>query len=162
MRRRFAAEIWRAVKYLLITGAVSVAFAQLYRVLITQVLAADTVHVGLGLSVLSYVSLFFSTSITTLLNRYFTFRATEKWYIALPLMLVAAFGWNWLTSLAMMLAARTVSANIVSQASTLLSVLWIVTAYLLQCCAIYCHTADANRWYARLHPTDAQGEDTDE
>lgn len=161
MNRSFATETWRAVKFLLISSAVSLLMALVYRAAMHALLAANLSQPGLWLSVLSYAYTFFNVSISTLLNRYFTFRATEKWYIALPLMLAAAFGWNLLTGTALTLMASRADDTIISQISTLLSILWIAAAYLLQRCAIYCHTTDTNKWYTRFHMGDEQQGDDD-
>lgn len=161
MNRSFATETWRTVKFLLISGAVSLLTALVYRAAVNGLVASAGGQIGLVLSVLSYAYTFLNVSISTLLNRYFTFRATEKWYIALPLMLAAAFGWNLLTDAALTLMASRTSDTIISQISTLLSILWIAAAYLLQRCAIYCHTTDTNGWYARFHMGDEQQGDDD-
>lgn len=171
MNHRLATETWRAVKYLLICTAVSLLLAQLNRAAINAVLAAEGIQIGLVLSVLSYAYTFLNTGICTLLNRYFTFRATEKWYIALPLMLLVNFGWNWLGGAVITLTGLSISMtpDLVAQQSMWRGILWVVASYLLQRCVIYVHTTDTNGWYARMsdqHGMDADenesGDDTDE
>lgn len=158
MNRSFATEVWRAVKYLLITGAVNAAFALVSGAATTQILSADTAQAGQWLSVLSYAYTVFAVSIATLLNRCFTFRATEKWYIALPIMLLAKLAWNLLTGLMLIQVARS-GTEVVSMTSELLGLLWILAAYPLQRCVIYCHTTDTNGWYARFRLGDDEREE---
>lgn len=157
MKRSFATETWRAVKYLLITGAVNIVFALVSGAATTQILAADTAQAGQRLSVLSYACTVFAVSIATLLNRYFTFRATEKWYIALPVMLLAKLAWNLLTGMMVIQSAHS-GTEAVSMTSNLLGLLWLAAAYPLQRCVIYCHTTDTNGWYARFRLGDDEQE----
>lgn len=131
MKRSLAAETWRAVKYLLITGAVNIVFALASGVATTQILSADTAQAGQWLSALSYACTVCSVSIATLLNRYFTFRATEKWFIALPIMLLAKLAWNLLTGMMLIQAAGS-GTEVVSMTSDLLGLMWLVAAYPLQ------------------------------
>lgn len=171
MNRRFATETWRAVKYLLICTVVSLLLTQLNLAATNAVLAAEGIQIGLALSVLSYAYTILNTGICTLLNRYFTFRATEKWYIALPLMLLVNFGWNWLGGAVttLMGLSSSMTPTLALQRSMWMGLLWMVASYLLQRCAIYSHTTDTNAWYARMSKrhgmyTDENesGDDTDE
>lgn len=157
MKRSLAAETWRAVKYLLITGAVNIVFALASGVATTQILSADTAQAGQWLSALSYACTVCSVSIATLLNRYFTFRATEKWYIALPIMLLAKLAWNLLTGMMLIQAAGS-GTEVVSMTSDLLGLMWLVAAYPLQRCVIYCHTTDTNGWCVRFRMADGKQE----
>ncbi|MBR2717879.1 MAG: hypothetical protein IKB78_01095 [Clostridia bacterium] len=68
----------------------------IYRALLNSGLSA-----GVAAAVHSNGQLLLSTTLLTLLHRQFTFRATEKWFIALPIMLIADFGWQFLSSLAL-------------------------------------------------------------
>lgn len=161
MHRRIATEIWRAVKYLLICGAVALPIAQVYRAAVNSLTATAGGQIGLTLTVLSCAYDILNVCINTPLNCYFTFRARKRWYVALPVMLVALLGWKWLTGMLLMqVAERGMTAY--KQASTWLGVLWLAVSYLLQRCAVYGRMVDNNRWYTRLHPTNEQGEDTDE
>lgn len=157
MKRSLAAETWRAVKYLLITGAVNIVFALASGVATTQILSADTAQAGQWLSALSYACTVCSVSIATLLNRYFTFRATEKWYIALPIMLLAKLAWNLLTGMMLIQAAGS-GTEVVSMTSDLLGLMWLVAAYPLQRCVIYCHATDTNGWCSRFRMADGKQE----
>lgn len=158
---KFRTELWRIVKFLLITAAVNLLLMFLmlgiYRALLNSGVSA-----GVAAAVHSYGQLLLSTTLLTLLHRQFTFRATEKWFIALPIMLIAAFGWQFLSSLALsiMTAAESISPTQDDFAAlvNLRSGLWIVLSYLLQRCVIYCHTTDTNGWYRRLHPTNDEKE----
>lgn len=122
----------------------------IYRALLNSGLSA-----GVAAAVHSNGQLLLSTTLLTLLHRQFTFRATEKWFIALPIMLIADFGWQFLSSLALsiMTAAESNSPTQDDFAAlgNLRSGLWIVLSYLLQRCVIYCHTTDQNGWYRRFH-----------
>ena len=96
------------------------------------------------------------TTLLTLLHRYFTFRATEKWFIALPIMLLAAVVWQFVQAL-MLASFSKLGVNAVTALVTLLPFIWPVLSYLLQRCVIYCHTTDTNGWYRRFHPTNDEG-----
>ena len=153
---KFRVELWRIIKFILITGAVNLVFS-LINAGITNTLVASRIRsVGQTLSVLSYAYTILTAIIATLLHRYFTFRATEKWYIAVPVMVIAAFGWNWLSAL-----PRAASANLgmdaVLNMTTILGAAWFAVSYLLQRCVIYAHTIDTNSWYRRFHPTNEEG-----
>lgn len=152
---KFRIELWRIVKFLLITFAVNLVFS-IISGSITNALAASP-SAGETLSMLSYGYIFFNTLALTLLHRYFTFRATEKWYIAVPLMLAAAFAWDWLETLPLSAAASYMGASGFIAMIYFLSCLWMLASYLLQRCVIYCHTTDQNGWYRRFHPTDEEG-----
>lgn len=145
-------ELWRIAKFLLITAAVNVPLTILYGAITNALVAHHSASTGTLLSVLSHAHMLVSTLLLTVIHRYFTFRATEKWYIAQPFMMVAAFAWQLLKTFPMNLAGR-YGAEAVVPMSYLLSAMWLVLQYLLQRCVIYCHTTDTNGWYARFHPT---------
>lgn len=149
---KFRVELWRIVKFLLITAAVNLVFSLVNMGVTNALVASRSASAGTWLSVLSYAHTILTAIIAALLNRYFTFRATEKWYIAVPVMVIAALGWNWLAAL-----PRAASAKLGMDAAlnmiSLLGMAWYVVSYLLQRCVIYCHTTDQNGWYRRFHPT---------
>ena len=154
--KKFFDELWRIVKFILITGLVNLVFTIANNVITNGLVASRSISVGQMLSMLSYAYTILTAIIATLLNRYFTFRATEKWYIAVPVMVIAALGWNLLTSL-----PRAASAQLGMNASlnmiSILGAAWFVVSYLLQRCVIYSHTIDTNGWYRRFHPTNDEG-----
>ena len=145
-------ELWRIVKFLLITFAVNLVFSLLNAGATQFLLANRSDSTGMWLSAISWGFTLGTTLVATLLHRYFTFRATEPWYIAVPIMLLAAVVWQLLRTLPQAAAAQlgmTAALNM----STLLGMVWFAVSYLLQRCVIYCHTTDTNGWYARFHPT---------
>ena len=153
---KFCDELWRIVKFILITGLVNLVFTIANNVITNGLVASRSISVGQMLSMLSYAHTILTAIIAALLNRYFTFRATEKWYIAVPVMVIAALGWNWLTALPRMATSKLGMDAIMSMIS-LLGIAWYVVSYLLQRCVIYCHTIDTNGWYRRFHPTNEEG-----
>ena len=155
---KFRTELWRIVKFLLITAIINLPLTILYGVVTNALVANHSASTGVLLSVQYYAHLLISTLLMALAHRYFTFRATEPWYIAVPLMLVAAIGWQLLKTYPMAIAARQSQAAVTSM-SNLLAVVWLILQYLLQRCVIYCHTTDTNGWYRRFHPdTNDEGE----
>ena len=149
---KFRTEAWRVGKFILITGAVNLTFALLYSAATNALAASGISAAGEMLTALSYAYTILTTMIATLLNRYFTFRATEKWYIAVAVMAIAAMGWNWLAALPLAASAN-LGMNAALSMSSILGMLWFVVSYLLQRCVIYCHTVDTNGWFRRFHPT---------
>lgn len=155
---KFRTELWRIVKFLLITAIVNLPLTILYGAITNALVANHSASTGVLLSVQYYAHLLISTLLLTLVHRYFTFRATEPWYIAVPIMLVAVIVWQLLKTYPMAITARQ-SQEAVTFMSNLLVVIWLPLQYLLQRCVIYCHTIDTNGWYARFHPTnDEKGE----
>ena len=155
---KFRVEIWRIAKFLLITAIVNLPLTILYGEITNALVANHSASTGVLLSVQYYAHLLISTLLLTLVHRYFTFRATEPWYIAVPIMLVAVIGWQLLKTYPMAIAARQ-SQEAVASMSNLLAVIWLLLQYLLQRCVIYSHTTDTNGWYRRFHPTnDEKGE----
>ena len=148
---KFRVEIWRIVKFLLITAIINLPLTLLYGVVTNALVANHSASTGVLLSVQFYAHLLISTLLMTLVHRYFTFRATEEWYIAVPFMLLAAIGWQLLKTYPMTVASKQ-SQEVVTSMSNLLSVMWLLLQYLLQRCVIYCHTTDQNGWYRRFHP----------
>jgi len=149
---KFRVELWRIVKFLLITCAVNLVFTIVNNAITNVLVANRSGSIGEMLSLVSYAHTILTAIIAALLNRYFTFRATEKWYIAVPIMVIAALGWNWLSALpraASVKLGMDAALNMIS----LLGMAWYVVSYLLQRCVIYCHTTDQNGWYRRFHPT---------
>lgn len=153
---KFRVELWRIVKFLLITAIINLPLTILYGVVTNALVASHSASTGVLLSVQYYAHLLISTLLMTLVHRYFTFRATEPWYIAVPIMLVAVIGWQLLKTYPMAIAARQ-SQEAVTSMSNLLAVIWLLLQYLLQRCVIYCHTTDINGWYRRFHPTNEEG-----
>ena len=152
---KFRVELWRIVKFLLITAIVNLPLTILYGTITNALVANHSASTGVLLSVQYYAHLLISTLLLTLVHRYFTFRATEPWYIAVPIMLVAVIGWQLLKAYPMVIAARQ-SQEAVTSMSNLLSIIWLLLQYLLQRCVIYCHTTDQNGWYRRFHPTNEE------
>lgn len=153
---KFRVELWRIVKFLLITAIVNLPLTILYGTITNALVANHSASTGVLLSVQYYAHLLFSTLLLTLVHRYFTFRATEPWYIAVPIMLVAVIGWQLLKAYPLVIASRQ-SQEAVTSMSNLLSIIWLLLQYLLQRCVIYCHTVDTNGWYRRFHPTNEEG-----
>ena len=153
---KFRVELWRIAKFLLITAIVNLPLTILYGAITNTLVANHSASTGVLLSVQYYAHLLISTLLLTLVHRYFTFRATEPWYIALPVMVIAVIGWHLLKTYPMAIAARQ-SQEAVASMSNLLAVIWLPLQYLLQRCVIYCHTIDTNGWYTRMHPTNEEG-----
>ena len=153
---KFRTEVWCVGKFILITGAVNLAVSFVTMAVTNALLANSSAYTGKLLSLSSYAYTILTAIITTLLNRYFTFRTTEKWYIAVPVMTIAALGWNWLSALPRAASAQ-LGINAAVNMISILGVAWFVVSYLLQRCVIYCHTIDTNGWYRRFHPTNEEG-----
>ena len=156
---RFRVELWRVIKFILITLAVNLPLMLINGAVVNVLAGSRMPGVGTWLTVVSYIHLFLSTGILTLLHRYFTFRATEKWFIALPIMLVAAFGWQFFSSLALSLLTvydAALAQDDFAAFVNLRNLLWPVLSYLLQRYVIYCHTTDTNRWYQKHHLTNEE------
>ncbi len=154
MKSTLRTEVWRIVKYILIGGLLNLAFTLSYSYMVSPaVLESDAP--GRLMTVWTYVQLLLSTTAACLIHRYFTFRASEKWYIALPLMLLFALGMRMLTSMVMALAGRLGTAAVIT-ASQVISPVATVLAYLFQRYVIYCHSTDEGGWYRRFHPTNEE------
>ena len=147
---KFHVEAWRIIKFILITMAVQVPFTMVNGYLVNALAAGGQPGIGDDLAVLIYGSSLLSTTLLTLLHRYFTFRATEKWFIALPIMLLAALAWQFAQSLMLAYVSK-LGVSAVTALSALLPFIWPVLSYLLQRCVIYCHTTDQNGRYRRFH-----------
>lgn len=154
---RFRIEAWRIIKYLLITAVVNVPLALLHGAVTNALVASQAASAGTLLTVQSYAHLLINTLLLTVLHRYFTFRATEPWFIAVPLMLLAALAWQLLKGFALTTAASS-GQEALRIMSNGLAVTWFVLQYLLQRCVIYCHTTDRNGWYRRFHPDTKENE----
>ena len=156
--KKFHDECWRIVKFLLVTFAVNIPLSLLYAKLTSVILA--TLYTGMWLSLASYAYNLLSAAVAALVNRYFTFRATEKWYVAVPLVILAAFLFDWLEDYALILLARfSNTIEVMMKASDISSLLWVVLSYLLQRCVIYRHNLDTNAWYNRFHPAYEEASD---
>lgn len=166
MMRKFCDELWRIAKFLVVSFVVGAPISYLYsRVPIELIASNSPFGAGLWLSLLNYVYLFLINVGQTLANRYFTFHATEKWYIAVPMMVGAQFLWSLLDSYSSMMLLNWLhgTPESIMAAAQIKSVLWVIVSYLLQRCVIYRHTLDTNGWYRRFHPTyDEEGENPDE
>ena len=149
---KFRVELWRIVKFLLITAAVNLPLTILHGAIINGLVAAGQPSIGSALAALNYANILLSTTLLTLLHRYFTFRATEKWFIALPIMLLAAIAWQFMQAYVLSVTAKQ-GVEAMTAVAALLPIIWPVLSYLLQRCVIYCHTTDQNGWYRRFHPT---------
>ena len=149
---KFRREMWRIAKFILITLAVQLPVTMINGYLVNALVAGNQPGIGDALAKLAYGNLLLSTTLLTLLHRYFTFRATEKWFIALPIMLLAAVVWQFVQAL-MLASFSKLGVNAVTALVTLLPFIWPVLSYLLQRCVIYCHTTDQNGWYRRFHTT---------
>ena len=146
----FRVELWRIVKFILITLAVQLPFTIINGHLVNALVAGGQSGIGDALAALTYGNALLSTALLTLLNRYFTFRATEKWFIALPIMLIAAVVWQFAQSL-MLASISKLGVNAITALAALLPFIWPALSYLLQRYVIYCHTTDQNGWYRRFH-----------
>ena len=149
---KFRVELWRIVKFLLITAAVNLPLTILHGAIINGLVAAGQPSIGSALAALNYANILLSTTLLTFLHRYFTFRATEKWFIALPIMLLAAIAWQFMQAYVLSVTAKQ-GVEAMTAVAALLPIIWPVLSYLLQRCVIYCHTTDQNGWYRRFHPT---------
>ena len=152
---KFRREMWRIAKFILITLAVQLPVTMINGYLVNALVAGNQPGIGDALAKLAYGNLLLSTTLLTLLHRYFTFRATEKWFIALPIMLLAAVVWQFVQAL-MLASFSKLGVNAVTALVTLLPFIWPVLSYLLQRCVLYCHTTDQNGWYRRFHPTNEE------
>ena len=148
---KFRVELWRIAKFILITLVVQLPFTIVNGYLVNALAASGQPGIGDRLAALTYANLLLSTMLLTLLHRYFTFRAAEKWFIALPIMLLAAVVWQFAQALMLTYASKQ-GVNAVTALSALLPFIWPVLSYLLQRYVIYCHTTDQNGWYRRFHP----------
>jgi len=148
---RFHVELWRIVKFLLINMAVDTILGLANGPILNAIMSSLNGSTGMWLSIHSYAHILLSATILTLVHRFFTFRATEKWYIALPIMLVFTLAWQWLSHFPMAFAARNGEESLIAM-SNLLGFAAMILQYLLQRCVIYCHTTDTNGWYRRFHP----------
>ncbi len=163
--RKFCDELWRIAKFLVISFLVGMPIIYLSSYVSRTLVASGSPYAGLWLSLENYVYLLLTNVGATLANRYFTFCATEKWYIAVPMMVGAQFLWNLLGSYSNMMLLNWLhgTPESIMAAAQIKSVLWVIVSYLLQRCVIYCHTLDTNGWYRRFHPTyDEEGENPDE
>lgn len=163
--KKFCDELWRIAKFLVVSFVVSMPIIYLDPYVHRTLIASGGPNVGVWLSRLSYVYLLLTNVGETLLNRTFTFRATEKWYIAVPMMVGAELLWSLLGSYSSMMLLNWLhgTQESIMAAARIESVLWVIVSYLLQRCVIYCHTLDTNGWYRRFHPTyDEEGENSDE
>ena len=149
---KFRVELWRIVKFLLITAAVNLPLTILHGAIINGLVAAGQPSIGSALAALNYANILFSTTLLTFLHRYFTFRATEKWFIALPIVVIAAICWQFVQAYVLSVTAKQ-GVEAMTAVAALLPIIWPVLSYLLQRCVIYCHTTDQNGWYRRFHPT---------
>ncbi len=156
MNNRFRTEGWRIAKYILISLACNIGFALLWQPLVNNVILSAN-QPGRLLPLFSYGQILLSTVVSCLLHRYFTFRASEKWYIALLMMLAFAFAMQCLTSFVMSIAARFGTEAVIT-ASYAAGSVEAFLAYLFQRYVIYCHSTDQGGWYRRFHPTNEEGE----
>ena len=153
----FRIELWRIVKFLLINMAVSVILGLASGPILNAIMSTLNGSTGLWLSIHSYAHILLSATILTLVHRYFTFRAPEPWYIALPIMLVFALAWQWLSHLPMVFAARTGTEALIA-IRNLLDYAAMSLQSLLQRCVSDGHTTDTNGWYRRFHLTNDEKE----
>ena len=152
MMKRFCDECWRFVKFLLMTFAVNIPLSLLYAKLISVIPVLATVHTGMWLYLPSCAYNLLSAALAALVNRYFTFRATEKWYVAVLTIMATPFLWSCLSNItAMMIVQMSLAAGVNVGAAYLENVLWLAVSYLLQRCVIYRHNLDTNAWYHRFH-----------
>lgn len=155
---RFHVELWRIVKFLLINMAVGAILGLANGPILNAIMSSPNSSTGMWLSIHSYAHILLSATILTLVHRFFTFRATEKWYIALPIMLVFTLAWQWLSHIPVAFAARNGEEALIAM-SNLLGYAAMILQYLLQRCVIYSHSTDTNGWYRRFHSdTNEKGE----
>ena len=81
---KFRVELWRIFKFILITLAVEAVFSPLNSMLVRTLMVNPDIPTGVWLAVFSWGFTIISTPVATLVHSYFTFRATVKWYIAVP------------------------------------------------------------------------------
>jgi len=143
---KFRVELWRVVSFLLITTASTLPFAAIYLFANDAVLQPQTYAYEFATG-----SLYFCAGLCmllqTLLHRRFTFRATEKWYIAAPVMVLLALLWTYMLFASDSVdpdCARLYSSSELCTFSCWMTLAWLPLSYLLQRCVIYCHTTDTN------------------
>ena len=143
---KFHVEAWRVIKFILITVAVYLP-TSVYFVHFALHAPSETC-----LSLLGYTYVILNALVLTIVHRYFTFRATTKWYIAIPIMMVTSLVWHVLLEFLLSIAVSSIA-----DLSNYLWAMWFFLQYLLQRCVIYCHTTDQNGWYRRFHPDTKEG-----
>lgn len=141
----FKTEGRRIVRYLLLTLAAQQLFERLSPSLTRAILFSGSPQTDLWMTLLVYCYPLVITAVCTLINRYFTFHASKKWYIAVLLMMLATVLWNILGNIIIMI--RSSSGEVISGAGYMEELLWLTVSYLLQRCVIYRHTLDTNNWY---------------
>ena len=135
-------ESRRIVRFLLLSIPVQYFIERLRPSLVRGILFSGSPQVDLWLTVLACVYPLVIAAVCTLVNRYYVFHSTKKWYIAVLLMVLATFLWNILRS------------TLIADAGSWADLLWLAVSYLLQRFVIYRHTLDTNNWYGHFHPTD--------
>lgn len=152
-RPAWQVELSRIAKYLMITLAVNLLLSMLWLPVYRWMTAEGGQTIRWASALYSYGHLISGTILLTLLHRAFTFRATEKWYIALPLMVASALVFRVLSSWVLVMveaaAGMQITAVVLTRMTTLNSYLWMACAYLLQRYVIYCHSTDDNWWYRK-------------
>ena len=157
---KFRTELWRIVKFLLITISTTLLFAAMYLSFNDAALQPEsrcyelldgTLYVLAGLCVLTQ----------TLLHRWLVFRTNGPWWTVVIMVLLALF----LTYVPFSNdstdpdCARVYTPAYLSELAFWMVTFWLPVSYLLQRCVIYCHTTDTNSWYRRFHPdTNEKGE----
>ena len=153
---KFRVELWRIAKFLLFSIVIDLLLGLISILIINEIMSSLNGSTGLRLTIHNYAHLFLGTTILTLVHRQFTFRATEKWYIALPIMLVFMLAWQWLSHFPLAIATRN-SQETLTVMSNFLGIAGMLLQYLLQRYVIYCHTTDQNGWYRRFHTNTEEG-----
>ncbi len=151
MNNRFPTEGWRIAKYILISLATRVVLILIQQPLVNSIILSSD-YPGRMLTILSYGQILLSTLIACLIHRYFTFRSSEKLFVALPSMLAFAFVMQFLTSIVMHITAR-FGMEATLTASNVLGPVEAVLTYLFQRYVLYRRSIDQGGWYIRLHPT---------
>lgn len=151
---KFRTELWRIVKFLLITISTTLLFAVMYLSFNNAVLQPEsscyefldgTLYALSGLCVLTQ----------TLLHRWLVFRTKGPWWAVAILVLLALF-WTYFPFSNDSIdpdCARVYTPAYLSELACWMVTLWLLVTYLSQRYLLYCHTTDTNGWYRRFHPT---------
>ncbi len=149
MNSPFRTETWRIVRYILISLALNVGFALIRQPLVNNVILSSD-QPGWLLTYFSYGQILLNTLIACLIHRYFTFRSSKKWFVALLMMLGFALAMQFLSSFAMRMASRFGMEAMIT-ASNMLSLAELILAYLFQRYVLYRDSIDTGAWYVRFH-----------
>ncbi len=154
MHNSFRTELWRIVKYILIGWGVNLVFTFIQAPVLSGLMEQSD-SPGQALMLYSYGFILLNAAVSCLIHRYFTFRASEPWFVALPMMLLFTLGVQLLGSMVTVAAGRMGAETLVKVTYALNAVKWLL-AYLFQRYVIYCHSTDEGGWYRRFHPANEE------